>query len=136
MRYLLFFILIIFSVVSSNAQSKDKPIEPPELDTIYNVVDVVPSFPGGDKAWKKYLKENMKYPKKAWWEELEADAVLEFVVRKDGSITNITNLTVNGWGFEEEAVRLLKKSGKWIPAVKNGKKVHYHAKLTFPFRLK
>ncbi len=127
---------VCFLVFNANAQQKENKSEPIGLDTIYNIVDTLPSFPGGDKAWKNFLKENLKYPKKAWWEELEADAVLEFVVRKDGSITDISNLTVNGWGFEEEAVRLLKKSGKWIPAVKNGKKVNYHAKLTFPFRLK
>lgn len=136
MKYLLLFLGISFYTINATAQQNESTFEDIVLDTIYNKVDVLPYFPGGEKAWKNYLKENLKYPKKAWWEELEADAVLEFVVRNDGSITDITNLTVNGWGFEEEAIRLLKKSGKWIPAIKNGKKVHYHAKLTIPFRLK
>jgi protein TonB len=108
----------------------------PAQDTIYNIVDTLPSYPGGAKAWEKYLKKNTKYPRKAWWEQIETDVVLEFVVRADGSITDINHLTVFGWGFEEEATRLLSKSGNWVPGIKNGRKVHYHARLTIPFRLK
>lgn len=106
------------------------------LDTIYNVVDTLPSYPGGNEGWQKYLKKNMKYPKYAWREEYEADVTMDFVVRKDGSITNIRYLTVVGYGFEEEATRLLQKCEKWKPAVKNGKLVDYHAQLVIPFKLK
>jgi protein TonB len=135
MKYILIFLGFIFCVNGLHAQQNEKKPKI-ELDTIYNIVDVIPSYPGGEEAWKKYLKKNVKYPRKAWWEELEADVGLEFTIKKDGSITDIVHLTVVGWGFEEEAIRLLKKSGKWIPALKNGKPVNYHAKLTIPFRLK
>lgn len=135
MKYILIFLGFIFCFNGLQAQQNEKKPKV-ELDTIYNIVDVIPSYPGGDEAWKKYLKKNVKYPRKAWWEELEADVGLEFTIKKDGSITDIVHLTVVGWGFEEEAIRLLKKSGKWIPALKNGKPVNYHAKLTIPFRLK
>lgn len=135
MKYILIFLGFLFSTNNLHAQQNEKKPKV-ELDTIYNIVDVIPSYPGGEEAWKKYLKKNVKYPKKAWWEELEADVGLEFTIKKDGSITDIVHLTVVGWGFEEEAIRLLKKSGKWIPALKNNKPVNYHAKLTIPFRLK
>lgn len=135
MKYAIIFLSFLFSTYNLYAQQTEKKPKV-ELDTIYNIVDVIPSYPGGEEAWKKYLKKNVKYPRKAWWEELEADVGLEFTIKKDGSITDIVHLTVVGWGFEEEAIRLLKKSGKWIPALKNGKPVNYHAKLTIPFRLK
>lgn len=135
MKVLVITVGFIFCCFQLNAQAKGQSSKV-DLDTIYNKVDVLPSYIGGEEGWKKYLKKNTKYPKKAWWEELEADVTLEFTIKNDGTIVDIINLTVSGWGFEEEAIRLLKKSGKWNPALKNGKPVHYHAKLTIPFRLK
>lgn len=135
MKKIVLFAGLIFAFIQTKAQQSINK-EAAGFDTVYNIVDTLPSFIGGEEAWKKYLKKNMKYPKKAWWEELEADVYLEFVVRKDGSITDIAHLTVNGWGFEEEAVRLLKNSPKWKPGIKNKVPVNYHAKLSIPFRLK
>lgn len=106
------------------------------MDTIYTVADNYPSYKNGDESWKKYLKKNLKYPKKAWWEEIEADVVIEFIVRKDGTVTNIKHLTVSEWGFEEEATRLVKECGKWNPAIKNGKTVDFKGQITIPFRLR
>jgi protein TonB len=105
-------------------------------DTVYNVVDTLPSFPGGNEGWQKYLKKNLKYPKIAWREEVEGTVTIDFIVRKDGTIDNVRHITVVGWGFEEEAIRLVKQSGKWIPAIKRGRKVDYHAQLPIEFKLK
>lgn len=135
MKQFLVLIVLLLAVGSTNAQQQLPPPVNPQ-DTVYNIVDVLPSYPGGDEGWKKYLKKNLKYPKKAWWDELETDVVVEFVVRKDGSITDVAYLTVFGYGFEEEAVRLIKNCGKWNPGMKGGKAVHYHAKLTIPFRMR
>lgn len=104
---------------------------------VYTKVDVLPSFIGGDIAWQDYLKKNLKYPKKAWWDEIETDVLVEFIVEKDGSITNVKHLTISEkYGFELEAVKLVQKSGKWIPATLRGNKVSYLARLNIPFRLK
>lgn len=135
MKRLFILFAFLFAFHFADAQQSTESIKV-VMDTVYNIVDVLPSYPGGDEGWKKYLKKNLKYPKKAWWEELESDVVMDFVVRKDGTLTDITHLTVFGWGFEEEATRLLKTCGKWIPAMKNGRAVDYHGKLTIPFRLR
>ena len=105
-------------------------------DTIYNIVDTLPSFDCGDAGWKKYLKKNLKYPRYAWREELEADVTMDFIVRKDGTLTDIHYVTIVGYGFEEEATRLMKNCGRWNPAIKNGRKVDYHAQLPIIFKLK
>jgi len=105
-------------------------------DTIYNIVDTLPSYPGGNEGWQKYLKKNLKFPRYAWKEEVEADVVMDFIVRKDGTLTDIHHVTIVGYGFEEEATRLLKTCGKWNPAKKNGKTVDYHAQLPIVFKLK
>lgn len=134
MRFLVIFSFLTLIGIKSNAQSADAGNE--LMDTVYTIADSYPSYPGGEDAWKKYLKKNLKYPKKAWWEEIEGDVVMEFIVRKDGSITNIRYLTVSEWGFEAEATRLVKESNKWKPATKNGKPVNFKGKVTIPFRLR
>lgn len=129
------FLLLIALFVLYSYSYAQEPVKV-QLDTIYTIADTAPSYPGGMDGWNKYLKKNLKYPKKAWWEELESDITVEFIVRKDGSITDIKHLTVIGWGFEEEAVRLIKASGKWNPAMKNGKPVDYKGTVKIPFRLR
>lgn len=107
-----------------------------DLDTIYTMVDVIPTYPNGDAGWQAYLKKNLKYPKLAKKSAVESEVVLELIVRKDGSLTNIKYLTIAGYGFEEEAIRLLQKCEKWNPALKNGKPVNYKGRITIPFKLK
>jgi periplasmic protein TonB len=128
-------VIIVFSLIICNYSNAQQPSSV-VFDTIYTKVDVLPTYPNGNEGWKKYLKKNLKYPKKAWWDELESDVVMEFIVRKDGTVTNIRHLTVFGWGFEEEATRLLQNCGKWNPATKNGKPVDYKGTITIPFRLR
>lgn len=126
--------MLSFICVKTNAQKSFA--DQGTLDTIYTKADTYPSYKDGEDGWKKYLKKNLKYPKKAWWEEMEGDVIVEFIVRKDGTITNIKHLTVSEWGFEEEAVRLIKNCGKWKPATKNGKAVDFKGQVTIPFRLR
>jgi periplasmic protein TonB len=61
---------------------------------------------------------------------------LEFVVRKDGSITDVQTLTNYGYGMEEEAIRVLKNSPKWIPASQNGHIVNAYKIEVIPFVVK
>ncbi len=137
-----FFFLLLISITSySNAANNNladttKPINWNE-HLVYTKVDVLPSFVGGDIAWQDYLKKNLKYPKKAWWDEIETDVLVEFIVEKDGSLSNVKHLTISEkYGFEQEAVRLVQKSGQWIPATLRGSNVSYLARLSIPFRLK
>lgn len=131
-------LVIIVLLIIGNQVNAQQPTEPVKviMDTVYTIADAPPSYPGGNDGWNKYLKKNLKYPKKAWWEELESDVTVEFIVRKDGSITDIRHLTVFGWGFEEEAVRLIKTCGKWNPAMKNGRAVDFKGTVKIPFRLR
>ncbi len=134
MKYILSVILL---VIVSLAQAQKDKVELYATDTIYTKADVLPSYKNGDADWNKYLKKNLKYPKKAWWEQIEGEVLVEFVVRYDGIITDVKNLTyAENWGFEQEAVRVIKESGKWNAAVLRGRKVSYYARLTIPFRLK
>jgi protein TonB len=129
------FVLLLFSLVVSFFSKAQTATQ--QQDTIFTKVDVLPYFPGKEEGWKTYLKKHLKYPKKAWWDQVESEVTVEFVIQKDGTITDVRNLTISGeYGFEKEAVKVIEKSGKWIPAVKGGRNVAYLARLTIPFRLK
>jgi TonB family protein len=82
-----------------------------------------PAFDGGNPAFKNYLKENLKYPKKAERNNVSGIVFLSFIVEVDGSITNVKVIRSLGSGTDEEAVRVLKESPKWIPGMKKDKVV-------------
>lgn len=131
-------LIILLTGVLFNAANGQvtKPSKPFEYDTIFTKPTVMASFPGGDTAWKKYVKKNLKYPRKAWWEELETDVFVRVTIAKDGTVVGAEHLTTSGYGFEQEAVRLVMKSGKWIPAIFEGKPVKSEGELKVEFRLR
>lgn len=98
--------------------------------------EVLAYFPGGEKAWQNYVRKKMKYPRKAWWAEIESDVQVKIIIEKNGRISGAQHLNVSNYGFEQEAVRLVLKSGKWKPAVHRGKAVKSEGLLTINFRLR
>lgn len=129
----LLFILIILPFTNISAQTKFPAVQ---YDTVYTRPEVFASFPGGEEAWKRYVKKKMKYPRQAWWQEIESDVQVKLIIEKDGTISSAQHLTVSNYGFEQEAVRLVLKSGKWIPAKRRGKAVKSEGLLTINFRLR
>ncbi len=93
-----------------------------EDNNIYNAagVEVNASFPGGPLKWQSFLRNNFVAPEEPG---LKGKVVVSFVVEKDGSLTDIKVLKDVGYGSGNEAIRVLKKGPKWIPAVQNGKNV-------------
>lgn len=90
-------------------------------NTIYNSagVEVKPEFPGGIEEFYKYVEKNFNKPTS---KDFPGGKVfVSFVVEKDGSLTNIKAVRNMGYGTAEEAVRVVKKGPKWIPAQQNGK---------------
>lgn len=93
-----------------------------EKNKIYNIYSTQPQpeFPGGLGKFYEFVKTNMIYPTEM---NVQGKVFLEFVIEADGSITNITVPRKLGSGTDEEAVRLLKLSKKWIPGSVSGKPV-------------
>jgi hypothetical protein len=90
-------------------------------DTIYKIDDVriLPSFPGGHQAWRTFL-EGYTYPAEAIKHETSGKLLVGFSVETDGSMKDIWLVNNLGDGTGEEAIRILKKSPKWMPASHNG----------------
>ncbi len=109
--------------------------EPEVEDIPFEVVEVNPEFPGGNQALIKYLKENIMYPKSAIEAGIEGKVIVEFVVERDGSITNISIFRGKGQILNEEALRVVKSMPKWNPGQQRGKNVRVIFKLPIDFQL-
>lgn len=113
---------------SHSEQSEDK--------TIYEKVDKVPEFPGGQQALFKYLSENIKYPLVAKENGIQGRVICEFVVNADGSISDVKVVRSGGDpSLDKEAVRVIKSMPKWNPGKLNGKAVRVKFTTPVNFRL-
>ena len=89
-------------------------------------------FQGSIGAFSKFLQKNLKYPEAALKTNATGKIYVEFIVEKDGSITHIDVLKNVGFGWNEEMIRVLKLSPKWIPAKDKGKIVRSKYYLPIP----
>lgn len=101
---------------------------------IISKVDVEPSYPGGSTAWSKFLFASVKYPQEAIDKEITGTVIVEFIVDKNGDIHDV-KASQGPAVLAEEAVRVIKKSGKWVPAEADGKTVTTYKKQPISFRL-
>jgi TonB family protein len=94
---------------------------------------IPPSFPGGMTAFYEYLGRTIKYPAEARKQNIEGKVYLSFMVEKDGSLSNIQVTKKLGGGIDEEAVRVLRESPKWIPGTRDKQpvRVKYDMPLSF-----
>lgn len=94
-------------------------------DKIYESVDIEASFSGGDDAWRKFLEKNIKanVPSDNGAPDGTYTVVVQFVVDKEGRVSDIRPLTHYGYGMEAEVIRILQKSPRWNPASQNGRMV-------------
>lgn len=90
---------------------------------VFVTVEVEPEFPGGMKAFMKYVQQNYHYPEAALESGVNGQVILQFVVERDGSLTDIKVLRDLKFGTGDEAVRLLKNAPRWRPGIQNGRPV-------------
>lgn len=97
------------------------------------MVEQKPEFPGGEAAMYKWLGDNIVYPSAASEEGVQGRVVVEFVVGKDGSISNVKVVRPRHPALDKEALRVVKAMPKWLPGRNNGQpvKVTYTLPVTF-----
>jgi protein TonB len=102
---------------------------------VFTKVEVEASFKGGEKEWKRYLERNLEanVPVDNGAPEGTYSVVVQFIVDKEGKISDVKALTGHGHGMEEEAMRVIKKGPDWIPAVQNGRNVKAYRKQPITF---
>ena len=102
---------------------------------VYSHVEVMPSFPGGEKALMHFLQENIAYPVAAAEQGIEGRVIVRFVVTEDGSVTDVEVLRSLDPSCDEEAISVVKKMPNWIPGKQNGQAVAVYYTLPILFRL-
>ena len=113
-----------------------EPVKPKEEENkVFDVVEQMPSFPGGQGAPMNYLNSNIKYPVIAEENGIQGRVVVQFVVGKDGSISNVHVVKSVDPSLDKEAVRVVKNMPRWIPGKQNGQSVTVRYTLPVTFRL-
>jgi hypothetical protein len=102
---------------------------------VFDVVEKEADFPGGAEAWKNFLIKNLNpnVPVKNGAPLGKYTVYVQFIVGKDGTVRDVVPLTKLGFGMENEVVQLLKKSGKWTPAIQYGRPVGAYRKQPVTF---
>jgi len=104
---------------------------------VFDKVEIEASYPGGDAKWRQYLERNCNG-------QVASDngapagtytTVIQFIVDKEGNISDVKALTNHGYGMEEEAMRVIKKGPKWTPAIQNGRQVKAYRKQPITFQV-
>ncbi len=116
----------------------DEPVKPdkPEVENkVFDVVEQMPSFPGGAAALMKFLSDNIKYPVVAQENGVQGRVVVSFVVERNGSITDVKVVRSVDPSLDREATRVVKSMPKWIPGKQNGASVRVKYNVPVSFRL-
>ena len=102
---------------------------------IFTAVEHQPEFPGGRQGFYKYLSDSLKYPDKARNDDIHGQVGANFVVEKDGSLSDIKISRSLTPETDAEAIRVLQDGPKWAPGVQNGKpvRVMFTVVISFPF---
>ena len=106
-----------------------------DADTVYNIVEQMPEFPGGEQAMMKFVAENVKYPQEAKDKNISGRVFVSFVVEKDGSVSNVKVLRGIGGGCDEEAARVISAMPKWKPGKQKGEPVRVSYQIPINFKL-
>ncbi len=102
---------------------------------IFQIVEEMPAYPGGDQRLMEYVAKNIKYPQIARETGIQGRVFVGFVVEPDGSVSNVKVLRGIGGGCDEEAMRVVKSMPKWKPGKQRGKAVRVSYMLPVNFKL-
>ena len=128
LKVALMMLVLLFSFMTSTAQTKKN-------DMVFDVVEVMPQFPGGQIAMLQYLMENIKYPEQAMKKGIQGRVAVRFIVEKDGSISDVKPILSVHPLLNKEAVRVVESMPKWTPGKHNGKPVRVRFNLPVMFKL-
>lgn len=126
-------------IVAPPVEDKGGVVEAPvkdDEDKVFQKVEIEAKFPGGDKAWAKYISREIN----RYIDELQdagkaGTCVVQFIVDREGNISEVEALTMKGTKLAEICVNAIKKGPKWTPAEQNGRKVKAYRKQPVTFQI-
>lgn len=128
---------------TQNGQNAPEPVrskplnipQPVNSNRVYDVVEQMPSFPGGISGLRTYLNQNIRYPAEAQENCVQGRVVVSFVVGKDGHISDVTVLRSVDPSLDKEAVRVIRNMPRWTPGKQGGEPVKVRYNVPVSFRL-
>ena len=135
MKRVLFILALLFTYVMVNAQSNTGSKEKTSNEKIYDVVEMPPSFPGGQAALLAWIASHVNYPQKAMESRIEGRVIVGFVIECDGSVSQAKIIRSVDPLLDDEAIRVVMGMPKWTPGRQNGKNVRVKYNVPVNFRL-
>lgn len=110
--------------------------EEEDYEKLFTKVEIESSYPGGMPAWQRYLNKNLHVPDEAINNEIQGMVIVQFIVDKEGNVSDVQAISgPEGGGLREEAIRVIRKSGRWTPAVQNGRQVKSYKRQPITFQI-
>jgi periplasmic protein TonB len=127
--------LLAAKAQSSEIQSSDIQVAAPDYDKVFTSAEKTPEFPGGLTGFNNYLARTIRYPSDARAGNIQGRVIITMIVEKDGSLSNIKVVKGVYPSLDNEAIRVLKISPKWNPAMQNGHLVRFSYATPISFKL-
>ncbi|MGE5400631.1 MAG: energy transducer TonB [Ignavibacteriales bacterium] len=124
-----------YSLIEVQDAPKQDIVKEEVKEEAFTFVEEMPSYPEGEEGLLMFIRENVVYPEIAKRAQVEGKVMVEFVVEKDGNISNVRVVKGIGAGCDEEAVRVCKLLGRFRPGKQNGKPVRVRMTIPFQFKL-
>jgi protein TonB len=127
------------TVIAPPGDGDGKVIEQPKKEEedwnkTFTKVEIPSEYPGGPAAWQRFLHKNLNYPQDALDQGVQGFVVVQFIVDRDGSVSNVQVLS-GPMELRAEAIRVIKRSGKWTPAIQNGHQVKSYKSQPLGFQM-
>lgn len=135
LRRLIYMDDVLTATKDSNEVNKENKIWRDALkEKGTDTIEIESEFPGAAGSWGKYLGNNLRYPKQALSSNSQGVVHVQFIVNEQGQVTDIDIRKSAEYYLDQEALRLITASPKWIPAVQGGKKVKSYKIQPIDFR--
>ena len=131
-----FIIMALMAVFGLTTVSAQKTVVAKKNQKVFDVVEQMPEYPGGQAALIEYISNNVKYPDDAAKKKVEGKVFVTFVVDTDGKITAVSLLRKVFPSLDAEAIRVISGMPNWIPGKQKGQVVRVKYTVPIMFRLK
>jgi protein TonB len=125
-------VLAILFTINTTAMAQNKKTS---NDKVFEKVEDMPEFPGGEQAMMDFVSKNVVYPQEAQEKGISGRVFVSFIVEKDGSVNEVKVMRGIGGGCDEESVRVIKAMPKWKPGKMKGKPVRVSYMMPIIFKL-
>ena len=131
-----FIIMALMAVFGLTTVSAQKTVVAQKNQKVFDIVEQMPEYPGGQAAWFESLSKNIKYPADAEKKKVEGKVFVTFVVDTDGKITDVSLMRKVFPSLDAEAIRVISAMPNWIPGKQKGQVVRVKYTVPIMFRLK